>query len=828
MVLTALVAAMAPAPTRAQDGPIGFSPASRPAQARAEAHALSVPTPDAARAWLRAITEEPHVAGTPADYKTAVDVRDKLNSWGWDAKLAEYEVLLNYPSSQFGMGVLCEIVRPTRQNLKVIEDPVGADKDSASSDAFPAFHGYGVSGDVTGQVVYANYGRPEDFAALEKLGISIKGKIVLVRYGEIFRGLKLRNAQKGGALGILIYSDPADDGYARGDVFPVGPFRSGSSLQRGSVQFLSLGPGDPSTPNEPSIPGAKRLPFDPRNGFPLIEEDSEVGPPGTLPIKVQGIKSWEKETGLVRQDYFATIPSLPISYDAARPILEAMGGPNVPGGWQGGLPMAYHVGPGPVEVHFRVEMEYKIRKIWNVIAMLKGEAEPERWVMIGNHRDAWVYGAVDPGSGTAATLEMCRALGSAVHQGWKPRRSLLYASWDGEEYGLVGSTEWAEQNAAAITEKAVLMLNVDSAVSGPDLDVDGVPSLRDLFLEAAGSVQDVRTGRPLRELWLARRRAAWAGTWPVDLDGLWDSPAAGPEDPAKAIATASNAVIGRRFAPQMNPLGSGSDYTAFLDHLGVPSLDVGFSGRYGVYHSVYDDFFWMEKFGDPEFVTHATAARLYTLIAMRAASAEVIPLRFVPYGEVLRESVDDLRRIVARKARTVESDAARPPIAIEGLPRLVASIKAFEAQAAAVDAATEALAKRDGVAPAQLARVNDALTRVERAFLLPNGLPGRPWFRHAIYAPGLTTGYSSWTLPGLRQALIENDPAMVAAQLPALVERIEAATATLKAAADAAMEPQPGVAQPAGVPKPAAGPGAPSPGAASPPATRPAAGLGGK
>jgi N-acetylated-alpha-linked acidic dipeptidase len=819
--LMALVALATSA--RGQEGPIGFAPGSKAAQAKAEAHALSVPTPDAARAWLRAITEEPHVAGTPADYKTAIDVRDKLRSWGWQAELAEYEVLLNYPKSSS-----LEIVLPAHRELKVIEDAIAADKDSASPDAFPAFHGYGVSGDVIGQVVYANYGRPEDFAALEKLGIDVKGKIVLVRYGELFRGLKVRNAQKRGAKGILIYSDPVDDGYGRGDVFPIGPYRPGSSLQRGSVQFLSLGPGDPSTPNGPSIKGAKRLPFDERNGFSLEEHDvpESLRPDGTLITpKVPSTKAWEKESGLIREDYYATIPSLPISYDAAKPILEAMGGPNVPTGWQGGIPLAYHVGPGPAEVHFRIEMDYKIRPIWNVIATIKGEVEPDKWVMIGNHRDAWVYGAVDPGSGTAATLEMARALGSAVKQGWKPRRTLVYASWDAEEYGLVGSTEWCDEHREEINEKAVMLLNVDSAVSGPELDVDGVPSLRDLLLEATGSITDVRSGRPLREVWMAKRRAAWATAAPVDLDGLWENGAA--EDTAKFSAGATP----RKFSPQMNALGSGSDYTAFLDNLGVPSLDVGFNGRYGVYHSIYDDFFWMEKFGDPEFVTHANAARLYTLIAMRAAGAEVVPLKFTPYGEALREYVDDLRRMVARKARTVESEASKPPVTLDGLPRLVAAIKAFEGQAAALDSATEALAKRDTVPHAQLAKVNDALTKVERSFLLPKGLPGRPWFKHAIYAPGLTTGYASWTLPGLRQGIIDNDAEMIAAQLPALAERIDAASAALKLATEAATNGNLPIAnpQPPATPQPTA----PTPAGAGavPPANgapKPVNGLGGK
>ncbi|HWE39727.1 MAG TPA: M28 family metallopeptidase, partial [Isosphaeraceae bacterium] len=780
-------------------GPIGFAPASRDAQAAAEARALAVPTPDAARAWLRGLTEEPHVAGTPADYKTAVDLRDKLASWGWTAEIAEYEVLLNYPVPG---SVKLEVLRPAAQPLKITEDANPADKDSASPDAFPAFHGYGVSGDVAAQVVYANYGRPEDFATLEGLGVDVRGKIVLVRYGEIFRGLKLRNAQKRGARGLLIFSDPADDGYGRGDVYPNGPYRPGSALQRGSVQFLSLGPGDPSTPNGPSVKNAKRIPFDELDGFTL-NTNATVLNEKKEQVQVNKVKEWEKATGLIREDYFATIPSLPIGYDAARPILQNLGGPNAPNGWQGGLPLPYHVGPGPSEVHFAVTHEYKVRTIWNVVATIKGAVEPDRWVMIGNHRDAWVYGAVDPSSGTASTMEMCRALGEAVKAGWKPRRTLVYASWDAEEYGLVGSTEWADEHAADIDQKAVLMLNVDSAVSGPNLDLDGVPSMRDFLLEAAAGVTDVRSGRSLREVWVAKQRAAWAGGGPLDLDEtVWNG---GP------VSAASLAGQPRSFAPQLNPLGSGSDYTAFVDHLGVPAIDVGFTGRYGVYHSIYDDFFWMEKFGDPEFVTHATAARLYTLIAMRAAGAEVVPLKFTGYGDAVRDHVDDLRRMVVRKVRAVDP-GAKPPIEFAGLPRLVEAVKNFQALAVAADRSTSELASKDGVAPEKLARVNDALTRVERTFLVPAGLPGRPWFKHSIYAPGLTTGYSCWPLPGVRQAVNDNDAALLAVQVAALVERLDAASAALNAVVKlAADEPKPPrAAEPAPAPKPVVG-GEPKP-----------------
>jgi N-acetylated-alpha-linked acidic dipeptidase len=803
--------------------PIGFAPSSRPAQAKAEALALTVPTPEKARAWLRILTEEPHPAGSAADHKTALFVRDRLREWGWQAELAEYEVLLNYPKPTGRPGYSSphlKMLRPALKELSLTEAPHPADKDSASTFAFPAFHGYGVSGDVTGQVVYANYGTPEDFAALDRLGVEVEGKVVLVRYGGIFRGLKVRNAQKRGAKGVLIFSDPADDGYAKGDTYPNGPFRPGSALQRGSVQFLSLGPGDPSTPNGPSVKGAKRLPIDSVDGFTtstraydrntgVMDENQKVQ---THTEKVLSIAEWEKATGLKREDYFATIPSLPISYAAARPILEALGGPNAPTGWQGGLPLPYHLGPGPAEVHFAIDMEYRVRPVWNVIATIKGSAEPDRWVLVGNHRDAWVYGAVDPGSGTAATLEACRAIGAAVKNGWKPRRTLMYASWDAEEYGLVGSTEWADDHAKGLDEKAALLLNVDSAVSGPDLDMDGVPSLRDLLLDAASAVTDVRTGRSLRAVWTEKKRSSWASNAPVDFsDPLWESsPLTGPGSGADAAASAappapvpappgSAALAAARpmakFSPQLNPLGSGSDYTAFLDHLGIPSADVGFAGRYGVYHSIYDDFFWMEKFGDPEFVTHATAARLYAAIAMRAAGADVLPLKFTAYGEALRDHLDDLRRMVERRARAAGpgSNAGAPPMGFDGLDALVKAVKRFQSEAATLDRLTDDLAGRDGVDPARLSKVNDALQRVERAFLLPDGLPGRPWFKHAVFAPGLTTGYASWPLPGVRQAVIDNDSAMLAAQVPALTARIEAAAEALRAASAAARDALPAI-----------------------------------
>ena len=759
--------------------PLGFFSSTGAEELKAESRALAVPAPDKARAWLRTLTEEPHVAGTPGDYKTAVFVRDKLRDWGWDAKLVEYEVLLNYPAMAFGnpdgvpLSPSLELIQPTRKKLGITEDAIESDKDSASRTAFPAFHGYGISGNARGQVVYANYGRPEDFSALERLGIDVRDKIVLTRYGEIFRGLKVRNAQKHGARGILIYSDPGDDGYAKGDIYPDGPYRAPSAVQRGSVQFLSLGPGDPSTPFGPSVKGADRLPIDPLFGLPLPPEKLQAmnfglggGSHSAVP------PDWEKKAGIVRGDYFAEIPSLPISYESARPILEALSGPVVPSGWQGGLPFAYHIGPGPAEVSFSTQMDYKLRTIWNVIATIKGDVEPDRWVLLSNHRDAWVYGAVDPGSGTAATMETCRAIGDAVKHGWKPRRTLVYASWDAEEYGLVGSTEWAEEHAKELDEKATLVLNVDVAVGGMDLDVDGVPSLRDWFLDALGTITDVRSGRSLKQIFLEKRRSQWAGQASLDLaDPLWDEKDKGHPS---------------RFSPKLDALGSGSDYTAFLDHLGIPCVDAGFSGRYGVYHSIYDDFTWMEKFGDPEFLTHTMAARLYTVLMMRAAAAEVLPFSFVPYGEVFRDEVDDLRRIVERRIKSTDKEFPKDGIVFEGLRPLIASIKAFQEKAGELDKATKGLTEGEEPSKDRLVRVNSALNRIERAFLMAEGLPGRPWFKHAVYAPGLTTGYASWPLPGVRQAILEGNNEMLSKQVPALIDRIKAATDAMDAALKAA------------------------------------------
>ena len=697
-------------------GPHGFATASRDAQARAEKVFLDTPAPDRARRWLAQLTEEPHVAGTPQEKALADFVLARFKEFGLDATMTRYDVFLNHPKS-----VSLKLTSPVELELSLREDPYDVDKDSTTSGMFPAFHGYGASGKAAGQVVYVNYGSPADFERLRGMGISVEGKVTLVRYGGAFRGLKVKESQDRGAVGVLIFSDPADDGYMRGDVYPDGPMRPPSAIQRGSVQFLSIQPGDPSTPGgAPSIAGAKRISREQMANVPKI-------------------------------------PSLPISYREAEKILRRLGGPRVPDEWQGGLPFTYHIGPGAATVAMDVQMDEGLKPIYNVIATIKGAVEPEKLIVLGNHRDAWTHGAVDPNSGTAAMLEMARGFGAAIKSGWTPKRTIQIASWDAEEYGLVGSTEWAEEHAANLQKNAVAYINCDVAVTGPNLGLGGVPSLAALALGAAADVPDPRRGGSVGAALEISERSAWAQRTPVELDRL---------DP--------------EFRMRLNPVGSGSDYTVFLDHLGVPIIDFGFGGSYGVYHSVYDNFRWMEEYGDPGFHYHAATARLWGLMAMRLASADVVPLRFGSYAADLREDLNVLRRDAVRRARTAVDAASgqKAPIKPDFAPILAAIDDLAKAGEAADRAADAATASGDA---ATIRRINDALTQIERAFLDAKGLPGRPWFRHMLIAPGLTTGYAPWPFPALQQAIEERDAAMFSTESARVVASIKAGAGRLRA-----------------------------------------------
>src|SRR5687768_14622798 len=510
LILSLLLASPLAAAQPAIDG---FSAERAQAQRRWEERFRAVPTPNSAREHLRILTREPHIAGTKADYDTAIYVRDQLRSYGIAAELKEYEVWLNYPNSPS----IVELIASRRQRLNIQEPVVAGDPSSSHPNITPLFNGYAASGDVTAPVVYANYGLPNDYDDLKKAGVDVKGKIVVVRYGNSFRGVKAKVAEDHGAIGCIIYSDPADDGYMQGDIYPKGPWRPSESGQRGSVQYLFDYPGDPLTPGRPAIPGVARL-------------------------------KPEEATDLTR------IPVQPISYDAARAILSVLKGPVRPRGFQGGLPFAYHVGgTNDVKLRLKTDMDYKIRKIWNVVGRIDGNEEKDRWVILGNHRDAWVFGAVDPNSGSSAMLEVARGFGELLKQGWKPRRTIVVCSWDAEEYGLVGSVEWAEELAAELRTKAVAYLNLDAAVSGVHFGASSVPSLWKLMRAATRDVKDPKTGKSVYQQWQDRAR----------------------ENRPEGENT-GEARIGA--------LGSGSDYTPFLQHLGVASTDMGFNGDYGVYH----------------------------------------------------------------------------------------------------------------------------------------------------------------------------------------------------------------------------------------------------
>ncbi|HSD46489.1 MAG TPA: M28 family metallopeptidase [Pyrinomonadaceae bacterium] len=678
----------------------GFTAQRAVDQRKWEEQFRAVPAPKSAREHLRKLTLEPHIAGTKEDYATAVYVRDQLRSYGIAADLREYNVWLNYPNTP----TVLELITNKRQKLSTVEAVIPGDPTSSNPKITPLFNGYSASGDVTAPVVYANYGLPNDYDELKKAGVDVKGKIVIVRYGNSFRGVKAKVAQDHGAVGCIIYSDPADDGYMQGDVFPKGPWRPVASGQRGSVQYLFDYPGDPLTPGRPAIEGVPRL-------------------------------KPEEATDLTR------IPVQPIAYDVARTIIAPLKGPVRPRGFQGGLPFAYHVGgTDDVKVRLKTDMDYKLRPIWNVIARIEGTDLKDRWVVLGNHRDAWVFGAVDPNSGTSAMLEVGRGLGELLKSGWKPRRTIVLCSWDAEEYGLIGSTEWAEELAGELKEKAVAYLNLDAAVSGMHFGASSVPSLWKLMRAVTREVKDPKTGKSVYQAWQDRTRELRS---------------------EEERATGGEARIG--------PLGSGSDYTPFLQHLGIASTDMGFGGDYGVYHSAYDSFYWMDRFGDPGFFYHVAAAQLWGTLALRLADADGLSFDYTDYANEIREFFRDAVRIAARRNLASTFDEKSMNEAVDD----------FAKEAERVEKARQdAIRSGDG---AKLARINDALMNAERQFIDQRGLRGRVWYKHQIYAPGFYTGYAAQPLTDFRQALDDRNGANAKEGLERIVEAVKRATRTLKA-----------------------------------------------
>jgi len=678
------------------------------AEAAIEARFLAVPDPKLAEEHLRTLTQAPHMAGTLEDKATADYVAQKFRAAGLDTEIFEYKVWMNYPveiSVDITAPAGVEMHGPTREHVD--GDPYDGDPRVVMP-----FSGLSPSGDVEAEVVYANYGTPEDFEKLEKLKIDVRGKIVLVRYGQNFRGVKVFIAQEHGAAAVILYSDPFDDGWRKGDKYPAGPWRPDTGVQRGSTGYMFEFPGDPTTPGFASLP--------------TLPESKRVSP--------------EKSAQMPK------IPVTPLSYHDASPILQNLDGLVSPREWQGALPFTYHVGPGPVRVKMHLKQDYQFRTLWDVIGRIRGSEFPDEWVIAGNHRDAWVYGAVDPNSGTAAMLESVHGIGELLKTGWKPKRTMIFASWDGEEEGLMGSTEWAEQNESNLASAAAYF-NMDVGDSGPKFGASSVPSLKQFVRDVTKAVPSPKGGTVF-EAWqkLDQTGAASMQSRAEAFEGNRGAPAA---------ANAGDVPVG--------DLGSGSDYSVFQQHLGVPSTDISSTGPYGVYHSVFDNFAWFKKFGDPDFVYEQQMARIFGLEALRMADADVLPYDYNEYGKEVAVYLDSARKRAEIKFGGGALD----------LTAATAAAKHFQ------EAGAKILLKQKNP-PRDAVRLNQALRSAERALLVPEGLPHRPWFRHAIYAPGEYTGYAAVVIPGVNEALDKGDVERVRQQLAVLAAALERAAKALE------------------------------------------------
>ena len=675
----------------------------------AETQFLSAPDSKLAEEHLRILTKAPHMAGTPEDKATADYVAKKFREAGLDTEIVEYKVWINYPA-EINVDMTApngvEMHGPTREHVS---------KDAYQDDPriVMPFSGMSPSGDVEAEVVYVNYGTPEDFDRLEKMKIDVRGKIVLVRYGQNFRGVKVFVAQEHGAAGMIIYSDPADDGWRRGDKYPDGPWRPDTGVQRGSIGYMFEFPGDPTTPGVASTPS--------------LPDSQRISPEASAQMP--------------------KIPVTPISYQDAWPILQHLTGPDSPREWQGSLPFTYHVGPGPARLRLHLKQDYEFRTLWDVIGRVPGTEIPDQWVVAGNHRDAWVYGAVDPNSGTAAMLESVHGVSELLRTGWKPKRTIVFASWDGEEEGLMGSTEWVEQHEVELRNSPAYF-NMDVAVSGSRFGCSAVPSLKQ-FLRDVTKVVPSPKGGTVYEAWQKASQP---------------EEAASTQSPTEAVAENRRTPAAQVKADvPVGDLGSGSDYTAFLQHLGVPSADISSSGPYGVYHSAFDNFAWFKKFGDPDFVYEQQMARVFGLEVVRMANADVIPYDYEEYGKEIAAYLDTAKR---------RTDDKFGPHALD-FDAVNTAARHFES------AGTKILARQKNPPP-DASRLNQALLATERALLVPQGLPHRPWFRHAIYAPGEYTGYAAVVIPGVNEAIDKGDSERVRQQLATLTTALERAAKTLE------------------------------------------------
>ncbi len=688
----------------------GFSDASARTQREWERKFAAVPDPDSLREYMRILSARPHHLGSPADSVNAEWLLNKFKSWGLDATIETFQVLFPTPLER-----VVELVGPERFVARLREPAMPGDPTtSQQKEQLPTYNAYSPDGDVTAPLVFVNYGVPEDYQRLERLGVSVKGAIVIAKYGKSWRGIKPKVAAEHGAVGCLIYSDPADDGYHAGDVYPRGAFRPREGVQRGSIMDMPLYPGDPLTPGVGATADAKRL------------KQSEAR---SLP----------------------TIPTQPLSYADAQPLLQALAGAVAPPDWVGGLPITYHVGPGPARVHLKLRFSWKLTPLRDVIARIPGSVAPDEWVIRGNHHDAWVNGAEDPISGLVALLEEARGFALLRKEGWQPRRTIVFAAWDGEEPMLLGSTEWVEAHAAELERRAVAYLNSDGNDRG-FLSAGGSPSLARLTNDVARDLTDPETRM---SIWKRARSKAVADAEPAE---------------RKRIRSLSDL--------ELEALGSGSDYTAFAHHAGIASLNLGFGGEDdgGVYHSIYDSFRWYTRFSDTAFVFGRALAQTAGITILRLADAEIVPFEFTGLGTAVAKYLKEVQELWKKKRDEIEeqnleledsvfiatNDPRRPLVTpkreevpphvsfapIEnGLDRLTGSAKSYEQ---ALTGARPGLAT---LSQDQAQRINSLLLRIERSLTSLEGLPRRPWYRHQLSAPGWYTGYSPKTLPGVREAI---------------------------------------------------------------------------
>src|SRR6266581_3694887 len=710
LLISATGLALAPSPA---DAPLrGFFSQSVQAERDLEARFKAMPDPARMRAAMQRLSARPHHVGSPYDKDNAEWILDQFKSYGWDAHIENFDVLFPTPVER-----VVELISPTTFKASLQETALPLDPTSnQQSEQLPPYNAYSIDGDVTGPLVFVNYGVPADYEELERRGISVKGAIVIAKYGGSWRGIKPKVAAEHGAIGCLIYSDPRDDGYTGGDVFPKGPMRPAQGVQRGSVADMPVYPGDPLTPGVGATKNAKRL-------------------------------------TVAQAPTITKIPVLPISYGDAQPLLEALGGPIAPASWRGGLPITYRLGAGPAKVHLRVKSDWSLKTLYDVIAKLPGSTEADQWIIRGNHHDAWVNGAQDPISGLVAELEEARALGALYKQGWRPKRTIIYAAWDGEEPGLLGSTEWVEAHADELATRAIAYLNRDTNGRGY-LSLSGSHSLEKFINAVARDVSDPETGLSVWKREQLRRIAL-------------------------APSAEERRDVREREDLRIDALGSGSDYTPFLQHAGIAALNLGYGGETGggIYHSIYDDFYWYTHFDDTSFVYERALSQTVGTAVMRLADAEVLPYDFTNLAETVHRYAADLRDLWTKQldevrernreleegvfTATADPRVTSVPPRPESLPphlNFAPPENGAEALARSAARYERALTTAQADGGAALGRpdaggVNELLLRSERTLTRPGGLPGRPWFRHLLYAPGRYTGYGVKTVPGVREAI---------------------------------------------------------------------------